>query len=141
METDSNIAKQSRAEITELIERYATAIDARDAEAYRSCFAEQVRIDSAGNPTLETTGEDWTAQAMRAIGVFERTEHRISNVEIDLTGGTARYKANVEARHWNADVELIVLAAYSHEVSKSEEGWRIQHFVMEVIETKAVPIP
>jgi hypothetical protein len=102
-----------RDDIVALMARYARALDTRDESAFRACLADEVRIDNAGNPTLELSGDDWAAQAMRAVGFFDGTEHRISNPQVSVSGDDAQYTADLEARHWNPDTTIVVFASYA----------------------------
>lgn len=128
-----------RDDIVALMARYARALDTRDESAFRACLADEVRIDNAGNPTLELSGDDWAAQAMRAVGFFDGTEHRISNPQVSVSGDDAQYTADLEARHWNPDTTIVVFASYANRMRNTAAGWRIAHFVMNVERTEALP--
>ena len=116
-----------RLEISELIATYGQIADQKRFEDSRSCCTEDVLADfgfgrAHGVDTLIGYGR-------QALGVFERTQHFISNVLIDLAGDSATVTANVLAVHIpQADdpkTHFDLGGLYQFSTVRTTAGWRI----------------
>ena len=77
-----------RADLTDLINKYATGIDTRDWKLYRSIFADEVDIDFSsysGQPGTRMTGDDWVAGVQMMLPGFDATQHLLA-LGIDKAG-------------------------------------------------------
>lgn len=127
-----------RLAIDDLLTRYATAVDRRDWDLYRTCFTDDAVIDytSAGGirgGLDEVAG--WLAQVMP---VFSMTQHLVTNRAIEIAGDEAR----AESYFFNPlgllgpDGKQVLYfdgGTYSDRLRRTEAGWRIY----ERIETSA----
>lgn len=121
-----------RADIIDLFSRYAAAIDQRDAARYRSCFTDEVDIETSGTRIEGGRAEEWVELALRAVGVFEGTQHVITNHLITLEGDEAECIATLQAQHWNADVTVAVGGQYTTRLRRTGSEWRIARLEMTV---------
>ncbi|MFD4291711.1 nuclear transport factor 2 family protein [Rhodococcus sp. NPDC058505] len=122
-------------EATDLLTRYARAVDARDWDLYRTVFAADARIDysTSGGPAGDR--EAVIEQLEPMLALFSRTQHYVTNMDIrgfDPDGGTA----SVSAMFYNP---LIVAPGkqffcggwYHHELVRTPDGWRSVRLVEE----------
>src|SRR6185295_19525556 len=81
--------------IRELLQRYGSALDARDLEAVRSCFTEDARYDGS------LAGDDIGA-ALADLATrwheYERTEHRLGCQLVAVAPGGDRAHAETYVR-------------------------------------------
>jgi hypothetical protein len=92
-----------RAEISDVVHRYARAIDLLDAELFRSCFTERVDIDfsSMGAGRHAAIAVDaWIEQVYAGMGGFDATHHVSSNHMHDLRGDRATCVSYLVAEHF-----------------------------------------
>jgi ketosteroid isomerase-like protein len=118
-------------EITNLLTRYARAVDTKDWELYRSVFTEDATIDysSAGAIVgIRDQVVDWFSQA---FGVIPWTMHYITNVDISgIEAHPDGDTATVTAMFYNP-MQLPGMAEpsycggyYHHQLIRTTDGWR-----------------
>ena len=85
-----------KAQITEVLIRYATGIDSKNWPLFRSCWSDEVDVDygELGTFTDPDALTDLFAQIHDPMGP---TYHRLSNFVIDVTGDTATARTYVHA--------------------------------------------
>lgn len=114
-----------RLEITDLLTRYATAVDSKDWALYRTVFTADAQIDysTAGGPVgdLDTV----VARLTEQLNLFARTQHFISNIAVDLDGDTAK----VRAMFFNPMIvspgkQFTCGGWYNHDLIRTPDGWR-----------------
>lgn len=121
----------TRAEITDLVLRYATGIDARDWALYRSIFADEVDFDFStwGRPPARRTADDWVAGVREALSGFDATEHLLSNFVITSQGDEATCVCYLVALHHlveDGQRQMQSLGGYyTHRLKRGAEGWKI----------------
>jgi 3-phenylpropionate/cinnamic acid dioxygenase small subunit len=119
-------------EITDLLNRYAWAVDTRDWEAYAACFTADavLSMHPAGlvmmKDELLATIQSWAA-------TLAGTRHLISNHVITVSGETARSKCYVQAHHWGKpdlregqDQPWVVTGYYEDELAYVDQTWLIR---------------
>lgn len=126
-------AVSDKLEISDVLARYARAVDTKDWELWRSVFTADAHVDysSAGAAVGQRDDvADWLEQALSAVPM---TQHFISNVEIDLDGD----RATVRAMFYNP-MQLPGMADlsycggyYHHDVVRTAEGWKSEKLVEE----------
>lgn len=88
----------------EVIYRYASGIDERDWERYRSCFTSTCWFDFSsfmGTPASEMSADDWVARVRAVNGNFDATQHQMTNVTVRADGEqTAQVRVELRAQHW-----------------------------------------
>lgn len=122
-----------RQAISDTVLRYATGIDMRDWEAYRSCFTDEVEIDfsswSGGEPQV-MRADDWTAAVCAGLSGFQATQHISSNHVIDVDGDEATCVSYMQAQHYlpndEGDNTLTLGGYYTNTLVRIASGWRIR---------------
>ena len=93
-----------RAEIADIVKRYAQAIDTRDHTLLRTCYTDELEMDFS--PTVESmtqthfTADEWVEKVLQFHGQLTATEHILVPEGIDVTGDTARCYAVMHAGHF-----------------------------------------
>lgn len=114
--------------IAEVLVRYATGIDRRDWDLFRTCFTADVVAeyqDIATWTDVETMTE-WMVGAHAEMG---HTMHRVSNIAVEVAGDSATARAYVDAVLMTVDGKsgLQALGLYDDELVRTPAGWRISH--------------
>ncbi len=115
--------------ITDLIHRYATALDTKDWALLDECFVADARLDyeSAGGPAGPYQPElrDWLIEVLEPIPLMQ---HLVTNIVIELDGKRARarvYTVNVNRMGEDPEGEnLICGGIYYDRLEKGALGWR-----------------
>ncbi|MEX2207131.1 MAG: nuclear transport factor 2 family protein [Myxococcota bacterium] len=119
------------AEISQLLYRYARAIDAKDWKALEQIFTPEARIHYAVERGAELRFAElgpWLAQAMR---IFKATQHVITNPLVEIDGERARCTSYLTGTHvqvrreGGARVLTTEGSRYSDELVRTRLGWRI----------------
>jgi 3-phenylpropionate/cinnamic acid dioxygenase small subunit len=115
-----------RADISDVLIRYATGIDRRDWPLFRTVFTEDCVLDY---------GEIGSWQGVAAVTEFMdrshamagHTMHRLTNMAITVTGDTATARTYVDGLILAADNASGVNAIgfYDDELIRAVDGWRI----------------
>jgi 3-phenylpropionate/cinnamic acid dioxygenase small subunit len=115
-----------RADIGDVLVRYATGIDRRDWSLFRSCFIEDCQADYGDIGTWRSADEitDWMRASHEPMG---HTLHRITNLAVDLDGDRATARSYVDAIVLVADTATGVHAVgfYDDDLVRTDGGWRI----------------
>ena len=122
-----------RQAISDVVIRYATGIDMRDWEAYRSCFTDQLEVDftsfSGGEPRT-LTGDEWVAGVRAGLSGFAATQHISTNHVITLDGDEATCVSYMQAQHYlpneKGDNALTLGGYYTNTLVRTGDGWRIR---------------
>jgi 3-phenylpropionate/cinnamic acid dioxygenase small subunit len=121
---------RDRTEITQLLYRYARAIDDKDYETLNAVFTS----DAAINYNVERGTElpfrelgKWLRQALRT---FATTHHAITNPIIELDGDRAKSACHLTAAHVQVTLKgeknyVVMHGHYSDELVRTPGGWRI----------------
>lgn len=121
---------EDRAEISDVINRFATGIDRRDFSLFRRVFTEDCRVEM---------GDYGSFDGVDAIARFEETSHaqaghtlhRMTNCVIDIDGDRASARTYVDAWIMSQDnaSEINAVGFYDDDVVRTDDGWRIKHRV------------
>lgn len=137
--TDTLKLLQDRADITDLINRYATGIDRRDWALYRSIFADELEMDFSsysGQPGSKMTGDEWVAGVQLLLPGFDATQHLFSNFVIEVDGDEATATVYMQAEHFIAnslgDNSHTLGGYYVHKLRRGAEGWKIHATTLNV---------
>ncbi len=117
-----------RMEITDVSTRYASGVDMKDKELYRSCFTNEISVDfsSIGMGAPMTMSADaWVEQVMTFMEMYESTHHIITNHSININGDEATSTTYLQAQHYNPDSMMTIGGYYSNKLMRTSEGWRI----------------
>lgn len=128
-----------RAELSELIYRYAFGIDTRDWELFRSIFADELHMDFSsysGSPGTDMSGDDWVAGCRRMLPGFDATQHVLSNFMYDISGDEATVTVYMQAEHFIAnqlgDASHTLGGYYVHRCRRGAAGWKIHATTLNV---------
>lgn len=117
-----------RMEIIETQTRYATGVDMRDRDLYRSCFTDEIELDMSemgmGAPA-RMPADVWVEQVMNVVSAFQSTQHIITNHAIQIDGDQASCTAYVQAQHYNPEHLYTVGGYYSNTLVRTPVGWKI----------------
>ncbi len=125
-------AAEDVVEITQLLYRYARAIDSKDWKSLERVFTPDARIHYAVERGAELRFPElgpWLAQAMT---IFKATQHVITNPLVELAGDSARCSSYLTATHLqvrrDSGVEVLTTegSMYSDELVRTGVGWRIR---------------
>ena len=119
------------AAVSEVLVRYATGIDRRDWELFRTCFTGDCDVDYGTLPNGEALTwknvEDlavWMEAGHRDMG---HTLHRITNQRVEHDGDDVTARSYVDALLMAPDGQLIMNSAgyYDDRLVDTGSGWQI----------------
>ena len=120
------------AEIRRLLTRYATAVDSRDWELYRTVFTPDAWIDYTSAPhgeagTLDET-VDWLS---KNLVLLPMTMHYVLNIDSKVDGDTATVRAIFYNPLQLPGVEGVSFCGgyYNHSLVRTADGWRSERLV------------
>jgi hypothetical protein len=117
-----------RSEIGEVLVRYGTALDTRDAALLESCFTADAILEFDALPVAT---RDQFVERCQNLDRFTATQHIVANIAVRLDGDTAESTAYAHAMHvWAEDGgrETYLLAGtYTDRWMRTPDGWRIAH--------------
>jgi hypothetical protein len=131
--TNLDQVRVDKLDIAEVIVAYATAIDRRDWDLFRTVFTDELDVDydDIGNWHDRETLTQFMVEAHLHLG---HTMHRLSNVAIDVAGDEATAHAYVDAVLMTADGKsgIQAIGFYDDALVRTSSGWRItkRHFTM-----------
>jgi hypothetical protein len=126
-----------RAEIADLLGRYAYCIDTRDWTGLRACFAAEVEIDLEGIGGLR--GDQWVEAVAAAFVGQPASQHLKLPVAYEFDGEDAATVVSLlQGKHWRpeggAEGPLQTVVGYYRErLVRTAEGWRIASFAEQVL--------
>jgi hypothetical protein len=118
-----------RAEIHDLVNRYATGVDRRDLDQVASCFAPDVRVVGWGG--RDFADRDELIDFIRGVAVFDMTMHMMGNQRIVVDGDDALVDTRAMLAHrllrtGEPPYELNVPdARYVERLRRTEGAWVI----------------
>lgn len=122
-----------RAEIGEVLARYASSIDLRDWARLESCLTPDVTTDY-GELGRHTNREHVVRSISGTLPGFDATHHMITNHEIAIDGDTARTRAYLNVIHYLSGFaggdHVTLRGHYEHEWVRTPDGWRIRRLVL-----------
>jgi len=129
-----------RMEITDTSIRYATGVDHRDRDLYRSCFTDEIEFDFSamgmGEPK-KIRADEWVDQAFLIVSSFQSTQHIITNHVIRVDGDEATCVCYLQAQHFNPDSLFTVGGYYTNRLIRTPSGWKISKLQLTTTWTKS----
>lgn len=120
-----------RLAISDIIIRYATALDTRDWTLLRSILSDRVRIDyTSFDPDLdlEMDAAEWVHR-VRGLAGFDATQHLSTNHRHHIDGDTATCISYMHAGHFlkheGRDYACFLYGYYTSDLVRSADGWRV----------------
>jgi hypothetical protein len=128
-----------RAAISDLVNRYATAIDLRDWALLRTCFCDLVEADFTSFGTRDVfrgSADDWVAAVRSTIEGLDATQHLTANHVHEISGDSAVCTAYIRARHVFAaadgENQYTIGGYYSWHLERQGEEWRAAKYAITV---------
>lgn len=132
-------AYRDRADITEVLLRYATGIDRRDWATFRTAFTADCVLDYGEIGSF--TGVEAVTEFMdRSHAMAGHTMHRLSNIVIALDGDRASARTYVDGLILGPDNASGVSAVgfYDDDLIRTDRGWRIARRVFTAVRITTV---
>mgnify|MGYP006081902547 FL=1 len=118
-------ALADRIAIGDLLTRYATAVDRRDWDGYRSVFTADAVIDYTSAGGIAGNLEEVVEFLSTTLELFEMTQHLISNVDMAVDGNSATVTAMFNNPMRLPGGETWFTGGwYHHDLVRTDEGWR-----------------
>lgn len=131
-----------RAEITDLLTRYARAVDRQDWELFRTVFTPDARIDYTQVGGIAGDLDTVVGFLEEVMAMFEAMQHLISNIDITIDGDEAKVTAMVYNPLKLPNTEVWATGGwYHHELVRTPDGWRSRSLVEEASWFDGVPEP
>jgi len=120
--------EDDKAQIAEVLIRYATGIDFKDWALFRTCWTDEVDIDY-GDLGQFTDADEFTTLMTQIHDGMGQTYHRISNLVIDVDGDRATARSYVHATLMaipgDSSSWVDALGHYDDGLVKTARGWCI----------------
>jgi hypothetical protein len=124
-----------RAEIADLTNRYAIAVDSQDWALYRSIFSADAVVDYADAGGIAGPLDEVVPWLSAALGFCAATQHNMTSQVIVLEGDdTAHACTYYIAQHVTLDshrgeAHLLFAGFYQDDLRRTADGWRITNRV------------
>lgn len=120
--------REDQAQISEVLVRYATGIDRRDWELFRTCWTDDVDADYGQIGRIRGADELTRRMAEMHEGLGD-TYHRVTNFTIEVDGDRATARSYVHAVLMVSKDDpngwIDVIGHYDDVFVRTPEGWRI----------------
>lgn len=134
--TESTLrALQDRAEITDVLYRYASTIDRFDHAGLRSVLADDLWAQY-GNAEPLSGGDAVAAWIGEATAAVVWQHHLLSVYHVELDGDRASalvYHTSHQAFEDSPDCAKLLVGRYHNELRREDGGWRISRLVLEIL--------
>ncbi len=128
-----------RAAISDLVNRYATAIDLRDWALLRTCFGDPLEADFTSFGTREVfrgSADDWVAAVRSTIEGLDATQHLTANHVHEISGDSAVCTAYIRARHVfdaaDGENQYTIGGYYTWQLKRQDGEWRADKYAITV---------
>jgi 3-phenylpropionate/cinnamic acid dioxygenase small subunit len=118
---------QDRIALQDVMLNYAAAVDERDYERYKACFAPQVEVFNFGDQTFR--GRDaWLSYVWAALENYSATQHLLGPQLATIEGDLARTRSDVQALHFTRvenPKQITLWATYLTDMERTDGAWKI----------------
>src|ERR671922_2658947 len=128
-------ALQDRADITDVLYRYASTIDRFDHAGLRSVLADDLwaRYGNADPITGGDAVAGWIAEATANV-VWQHHLLSVYHVEVDGDRASALvYHTSHQVFEHSPETAKLLVGRYHNELRREEGGWRISRLVLEIL--------
>ena len=124
----NDLDRDARQEIADVLVRYATGIDTRDWDLFRTCFTPDCLAEYTDIGTWEGVDAitEFMTESHEGMG---HTMHRITNQAIaaQVDGATARSYVDAILMAADGQSGMNAIGFYDDRLVRTDEGWRIAH--------------
>ncbi len=123
-----------RLEVQDLLTRYATAVDRRDWDLYRSVFTPGAHIDYTSAGGIAGSVDEIVAWLDDVLRSFTSTQHLVANIDLTVEGDgdVGRVSAMFHNPMRLADGSVLFTGGwYHHDLIRTPRGWRSARLVEE----------
>jgi hypothetical protein len=114
-----------RLEIDDLISRYATAVDSRDWDLFRSCFVPDAAIDYTTAGGASGGVDDIAKWLEETLSLFSLSVHYVTNREVTLDGDSANGWLAYFNPNTLADGSVLMSGGhYRDAYVRTDDGWK-----------------
>ena len=141
-ESGTALSREVRQDVADVLVRYATGIDRRDWDLFRTCFTDDCEADYGEIGLWH--GVDEISEWMRVVhDACGHTLHRITNIAVSPGDDGVVARSYVEALVLGPDNGAGVRADgfYDDKLVETTDGWRIARRTFTLIRQEAVPAP
>ena len=133
-----------RAEIADVMHRYATGLDSRDWNLYRNVFTDEFENYTTSTGEWErVTAEDWVERWRPVFEGYDATQHFMGNHIYDIRGDEATCISYVRARHVIVEGENVsyheIGGYYTSGMVRTSAGWKMARRRLTVTWRDGVP--
>lgn len=125
-----------RLAVSDVLHRYATAIDMKDFDLLHQVFDTEVETDftSFGGKVVRCSRAEWVDTIRKTVGGLDATQHLTGNHVHKIDGDTANLIAYLQAFHRFSDSrgepDYFIGGYYNCDLVKKPEGWRISRYAL-----------
>ena len=129
-----------RLEISDLLTRYADAVDRRDWSQWCSVFTEEAHIDYTSAGGVAGNRDEVAAWLSETLAMFSMTQHLIANQDVTIDGDRATVRAMFyNPMQFDNGDRFFCGGWYNHDLVRTEAGWRSQRLVEETAWVEGFP--
>ena len=137
---------RDRAEATDVVVRFANAMDRRDWAGLRACLAPAVDVDYSdlrGEPRATVAADDFVAARARGLAGL-RTQHLSTNHAVQVDGDRAECLSAFLIHRLDPSAPagrdaFDTAGHYTHGLVRTTDGWRIDRIVQRVLWSRGEP--
>ena len=118
---------RDRIELQDIMLHYAAAVDERDLERYKACFADDVEVVGFDTQTYHGR-EAWVNYVWSALEKYRATQHLLGPQFATIEGDSAQTRSDVQALHFLADgsARFTLWATYHTTLHRFDGRWLIR---------------
>ncbi len=127
-----------RMAVSDVMHRYATAIDTKDFGLLEQVFDDQVATDFStfGGKPWSGARADWIEIMRGTVGGLTATQHLTGNHVHRIAGDTAHLSAYLQAMHHlsgaRGDPDYLIGGHYDVDLARRPAGWRVTRYRLTV---------
>ena len=137
---NATVDREVRQDVAEVLVRYATGIDRRDWDLFRSCFTEDCEADYGSIGVWRSADEitEWMRVVHEPAG---HTMHRITNQTVAPSDSGVTARSYIDALVMFADNQRGTRAVgyYDDELVVTDDGWKIARRRFTMVLLQLVP--
>jgi 3-phenylpropionate/cinnamic acid dioxygenase small subunit len=133
-----------RIEIDDLLTRYATAVDTRDWDLYRTVFTADAIIDYTSSGGIRGGLDEVTRWLSESLALFSMSQHLVTNRDIRVEGDAATshtylYNAMGRTKRDGTLALMFVGGSYRDKLRRTADGWRITERIQDTAWFSSAP--